>query len=149
MLYLNHKEKQKPTGQEEIKMMKMIQKEEFIETVKKELQEKGDQMRVYLNGSIVNGYYFDNPKTNNELVVAKKSDELDDIEEFYAEYQSELKKLHIKFTDVIDPLSIMAYDSANNDYDYISKNQAEDMEFVKDMISKGWLVAEKGIITEY
>ena len=40
-------------------------------------------MRVYLNGSIVNGFYFDNPETNNELVVAKKSDELDDIEEFY------------------------------------------------------------------
>ena len=130
-------------------MMKMIQKEEFIATVKKELQEKGDQMRVYLDGSIVNGYCFDNPKTNNELVVAKKSDELDDIEEFYAEYQSELKKLHIKFTDVTDPLSIMVYDPLSNDYYYISKKQTENMEFVKEMISKGWLAAEKGIITEY
>ena len=129
--------------------MKMIQKEEFIETVKKELQEKGDQMRVYLDGTIVNGFYFDNPKTNFELVVAKKSDELDDIEEFYAEYQSELEKVQIKFTDVIDKGSIMAYDSANNDYDYISKKQAENMDFVKELISKGWLVTEKGIITEY
>ena len=132
-----------------MKAIAILQKEEFTVKIEKELQEKGDQMRVYLDGTIVNGFYFDNPKTNFELVVAKKSDELDDIEEFYAEYQSELKKVQIKFTDVIDKGSIMAYDSGNNDYYYISKKQAENMDFVKELISKGWLVTEKGIITEY
>ena len=57
--------------------------------------------------------------------------------------------IQIKFTDVIDKGSIMAYDSGNNDYYYISKKQAENMDFVKELISKGWLVTEKGIITEY
>ena len=43
----------------------------------------------------------------------------------------------------------MVYDPFFNDYYYISKKQAKNMEFVKEMISKGLLVAEKGIITEY
>ena len=129
----------------------MLEFKEFKARIEEAIKESGDQLRVYVDGSVVNGFDFDSVERNAELaaVTSSKTFSLSNIEEFYKEYLDNMNKKTYIFSKIEDKENIWVYDNLSNDYYNLNEAQIANKQIIKALIGKGWLKYQNGSVIDY